>query len=499
MDKLSEGILETLFRNASDGIIILDREGTILDANRRACEMHGFAEGELVGMSGEELVTTRDRHFLRERMERMLKGEALLFETDHLRQDKSPFTVEVSAKAIEVAGRTVIYALHRDVTDKKKLKAHLLHFQKMESLGTLAERIAHEFKNALTVIVGFAELILQDEQLDPATAKYARIIEESARKTTLTVSHLLSFARMDDFMPVPLDINMIVRDTIMLVSKFLHEKIVVREELQESVPCIVGDLGQIEQVLMNLMINAKDAMPEGGDLIVRTSIVDMRPGIPDIPAKVRNGRYVNVVIADTGCGISEEHLPHIFKPFYTTKEKGKGTGLGLAIVYSTIKEHGGYVTVRSETGRGSEFNIYLPLSREKIVTVEDRQTVQFKAPETILVIDDETSVMELIREALLMGGYNVVIYDDPFKGLEYFKENMEAIDLVVSDVSMRGLDGRRLIGNLREIAPEVKIIMMTGLDMEQDKHAVNGLLRKPFGVAELLSIVKNVLDKSEPK
>ena len=497
MVKLSEGILETLFRNASDGIMILDREGTILDANRKACEMHGFAEDELVGMSAEKLVTTRDRPFLWERIERLLKGEVLLFETDHYRMDKSILTVEVSAKAIEVGGRTVIYALQRDITDKKKLQAHLLHFQKMESLGALAEGIAHEFKNTLTVILGFAGLILQDELLDSATVKYASIIEESARKTSLTVSRLLSFARRDVFKPVPLDINMIVRDTIILVSMFVHERIVVKEELQESVPYIVGDAGQIEQVLMNLMVNAKDAMPEGGDLTVRTSIIDIRPGVLDIPATVRNGRYVNVAIADTGCGIGEEHLPHIFKPFYTTKEKGKGTGLGLAIVYSTIKEHGGYVTVRSKAGKGSEFNIYLPLSREKIVTVEDRQTVQFKAPETILVIDDETSVMELIREALLMGGYNVVMYDDPFKGLEYFRENMEAIDLVVSDISMRGLDGRWLIGNFREIVPEVKIVMMTGLNMEQDKGAADGLLRKPFGADELLSIVRDFLDKNE--
>lgn len=493
--KKSETMFMSLFRNANDGIMIRKVDGIIMAVNQRVCEIHGYDDEEMKGMSVYDFILEENRAIFRERQNRLLQGEALLYETTHRRKDGGTVDLEVSTKAFEINGEMVIQSFHRDITEKKRLQAQLLHFQKVETIGTLAGGIAHDFKNSITVILSFAELILQYEEAYPEVASYARIIEQSARKASLTVSRLLSFARKDTFKPEPFQANSLLRDTITIFSKLIKKNIEIREEFTEPLPPIVGDTGQIEQVIMNLLINARDAMMNGGELIIRTSHSVLDTGSLSIPALIRKGDYIHITIEDQGAGISEENLPHIFKPFFTTKEKGHGTGLGLAIVYGIIKDHNGYITVDSTKGKGTVFDIYLPASSVQVICTGEEEVTCFKGPETILIVDDEIALMQPIREFLLGNGYDVIVCDAPAAGLEIFKSSRKPIDLVITDIVMPGMDGFQFTTRLKGIKPDLKVIFMSGYDVNFEKMPNAGFLRKPFLSAELVRMVRDVLDK----
>ncbi len=269
--------------------------------------------------------------------------------------------------------RIIAYdGLIKDITERKqaedekrKLQEQIRQSQKMEAIGTLSGGIAHEFKNFLTVIQGFADIILKDKSLSPDSIKYIGIIEDFADRASQTVSQLLSFARKSEFNPVPLNINSTIENTVDMVSKLFPPKISVKKKLRDSLPSIIGDAVLIEQVLMNLIVNARDAMPAAGEILVETNVVDIESCNLNIPADKVSGDYVNISISDTGTGIPKEHLDRIFEPFYTTKEAGKGTGLGLAIAYGIIRQHNGFIDVCSEPGAGTTFKIYLPLMSSK--------------------------------------------------------------------------------------------------------------------------------------
>ncbi|MCL4457379.1 MAG: ATP-binding protein [Nitrospirae bacterium] len=265
--------------------------------------------------------------------------------------------------------RIVAYdGLIKDITEskhaeeeKRKLQEQLLQSQKMEAIGTLSGGIAHEFKNFLTVIHGFADIILKGKSLSPDSIKYIGIIEDFAKRASQIVSRLLSFARKSEFKPIQLNINSTIENTLDIVSKLFSPKFSIKKNLKDSLPPIIGDAVLIEQVLMNLIVNARDAMPAGGEISVETDVADIESCNLNIPADKVSGDYVNISISDTGIGIPKEHLDCIFEPFYTTKEAEKGTGLGLAIVYGIVRQHNGFIDVCSEPGAGTTFKIYLPL------------------------------------------------------------------------------------------------------------------------------------------
>jgi len=375
----SEQVLRTLFENANDGIVIMDREGNIIRDNPRAREIHGYET--LVGRNVRTLEVDKDLTKWRERMERLLAGESLVFETEHYRKDGTKVSLEVSSRAIEIEGEKYIQSFYRDITERKRLQAQLLHSQKMESIGILAGGIAHDFNNLLTSIRGYADLLLMDEGLDEKVAEKVKQIEISARSASQLVSKLLNFARRKEMEIVPFDLNRVVEDTLTMVSRMIPKNVAVKKELSEPLTSIEGDVSQIEQVLLNLILNAVDAMPEGGEITIRTqeiSLPDRRRYLVHLPP----GRYVHLSVADTGVGIPQEHLPHIFEPFYTTKERGKGTGLGLAMVYGIVKEHKGEITVESKVGEGTVFDIYLPVSEKKAISMSEEGEVRVPPPVT---------------------------------------------------------------------------------------------------------------------
>lgn len=486
----SEAMLNTLFENANDGIVIMEADGTIINVNQKACEIHGADKKSLIGTNIERLEVEGNRRLWRERMERLINGEALLFETVHYRKDGSRISLEVSSKAIEIDGRLLIQSFHRDITEKKRLHAQLLHSQKMESIGTLAGGIAHDFNNILTSILGYTDLIFEHGNVSPEMATKLRVIESSARKGSIMVSKLLSFARRGVIEAAPFNINSVIEDTLEMLARLIPKDISIEKDLDNSIPPVKGDVGQIEQILMNLVINAKDAMPDGGRLAIKTSLVELGGDSLRIAADVKEGPYINLTISDTGAGIPEEHIHRIFEPFFTTKEKGKGTGLGLAMVYGIVKEHEGYITVDSTLGKGTTFNIYLPAVEHFDVAGAEADL----GAKTILVIDDEIPVLETIRETLVKSGFNVIINDNPIRGLEYFKEYSSRIDLVITDIVMPMMDGAELIRNLREVDPDVKIVATTGFSKDIGNVAVEGFLKKPFLSSKLLSVVREVLE-----
>jgi len=494
----SQVMLQTLYDNANDGIVTMDVNGLIISVNEKAMEMYGFSKEQMLGLNISLLEMEKNKNLWEERMHRLIEGESLIFETEHYRKDGSTIVVEVSAKAIRVGGDTFIQSILRDITEKKRLRSQLLHAQKMESIGTLAGGMAHDFNNILSAILGFTDIILHDENPTPSIADKLRVVESSARKGSVLISKLLSFSRRGHMDAVTFNMNDIIEEMTEMLGRLIPKTITVKTELNRDVPAISGDVSQIEQMVMNLVINARDAMPDGGTIRIKTTIASLDDGSLPILAGIRSGSYVHLSIRDTGVGIPEGYLDRIYEPFFTTKDVGKGTGLGLAMVYGIVKDHKGYITVESEQGKGTVFHVYLPTGEAPGALVKEtggRAAIQ--GEEQILVIDDEVPVLELIRQTLQKEGYDIAAFTSPLDAIDYFKSNRDRISLVVTDIVMPDMNGEEIIEAIRELDKEKKIIAITGFSRTLKTELVNGFLRKPFERSSLVTLVKQLMDQQQ--
>jgi PAS domain S-box-containing protein len=494
---MSEQRFRALFDNANDGVVVLDKNGIIINMNNKFCEMHGFDKEALVGTHFRFLEAGDNKEEKDERLKRLLNGESLVFETEHYKRDGSRILLEVSSKGIEIGGELYIQSLHRDITEKKAIQEQLLHSQKMESVGALSGGIAHNFNNFLTAILGYAELLMEYSDLDNDSRQRVKSIESAARKAGVMVSKLLSFARRDTSEILPLNLNDVINDSVKLLEGVLDKRIGLKTTLSNNIPTIEADPSQLEQVIMNLMVNARDAMPDGGLITITTRTAEVKMGRFDMPTYIMPGRYVLLTISDTGCGIPKEIINRIFEPFFTTKEKGKGTGLGLATVYGIIKDHKGYITVQSEVDKGTTFDIYLPVSDKTAYKTMGPQQFSLSGHEKILVVDDEEEVLKFIKDILETHGYKVLPVQNPFTAVDMFKKLSGEIDLVITDIVMPLMQGKELINNLKSIRPDIKIIVISGyIDkiITKDKTMINEFVKKPFEVNQLLSTVRRILD-----
>lgn len=492
---ISEQWYRSVFDNATDGIVVMDKDGKILNVNQRACELHGFDKDKLIGINIGLLEVSDNKEIFDERMSRILNGESLVFESEHYRRDGSRVYLEISSKLIDIGGESYIQSFYRDITEKKKIQEQLMHSQKMESIGTLAGGVAHNFNNILTAILGHAELLVEYSNLDDTSKERVRNIESSARKAGVMVSKLLSFARRDRSEVLPLNLHDVINDTVKLLEGVLDKRIGIKMELSNNLPVVEGDPNQLEQVIMNLIVNARDAMPNGGLITIKTSMVEVKKSIFDMPGYIQPGRYVLLTISDTGHGIPREIINRIFEPFFTTKERGKGTGLGLAMVYGIIKDHKGYISVESEVGKGSTFDVYLPVSDKTIYRAIMPQLISVEGHETILVVDDEEDVLNFIMDLLKSHGYNVLSANNALSAIDIFKNFAGSIQLVITDIVMPLMEGRELIRNLKRIKPDIKIVVVSGYSDETiDKTLIDAFLRKPFEGSHLLSKVRQLLD-----
>jgi PAS domain S-box-containing protein len=491
---------QALFDNATDGIMVLDQNGIIINANDRACDMHGFSKEALVGSHSSLLEVDEKRGEAAERLRRISQGESLVYETEHFKKDGNRIFLEVSSKAIPIHDEVFIQSFQRDITEKKKIQEHLFQAQKMDSIGMLAGGIAHDFNNVLTAILGYTDLIRRDIGANEKVLGRLSVIENASRKAGTMVSQLLGFSRKSEIERVPFDVNDVVRDTVKLLERVIDKRIVLRLALGERLPPIVGDMNQIEQVLMNFMVNARDAMPYGGIITVTSSAIDARPGVDGVPPYVPAGNYVVLSIADTGVGIPEEIQRKIFEPFFTTKERGKGTGLGLAMVYGVVTEHKGFVTVQSKINQGTTFTVYLPVSA-KVTSLPRKQAVlSARGSEMVLLVDDDESVLKFIKEALEKNGYKVIATTNPMSAIDAFTKMHREISLVITDVVMPLLDGRELMKRITEIDPQTRFLTVSGYSKYSEKNddvKPDFFLQKPFDTDELLAMVRRIIDNKK--
>jgi PAS domain S-box-containing protein len=487
---------EALFENATDGIVVLDRDGIIVNANERACEMHGFSKEALVGSHSSLLEVDENRIGAAERLQKLIRGESLVYETVHFKKNGSRIFLEVSSRAIPIHDEVFIQSFQRDITEKKKIQEHLFQAQKMDSIGMLAGGIAHDFNNILTAILGYADLIRRDVGANEKVLGRLGVIESAARKAGRMVSQLLGFSRKSDIDMVPFDINAVVQDTVKMLERVIDKRIVVRLQLSEQLPTVNGDMNKIEQVLMNFMVNARDAMPYGGIITITSNAIDAQPGVAGVPPYIPADRYVVLSVADTGVGIPEEIQRKIFEPFYTTKERGKGTGLGLAMVYGVVTEHKGFVTVQSKVNQGTTFTVYLPVTA-KAPAARRQAVLSVHGNETILLVDDDESVLNYIKAELEKNGYKVIATTNPMSAIDAYSKMSREIALVITDVVMPLIDGRELMKRIAEIHSKARFLTISAYSQhceQGDDLTPDIFLQKPFDAHEVLSAVRRILD-----
>jgi two-component system, cell cycle sensor histidine kinase and response regulator CckA len=501
----SEERFRTIFEQGHLGVALLHLDGKLSVANLGLAHMLGFEAMDFRDKHYADLVHPEDREKGEENFRLMLEGKLprLTVEVRLLRKSGDPLWCQVAFSLLRDAAGNPNFALAiiQDISDKKRselereeLREQLLHSQKMEAIGTLAGGVAHDFNNVLGVILGFASLLRLRLSSEDPVYEPIRMIEQSAERAAGLTRQLLSFAQRGKYQPQAVAIEEILERVVRIATETFDRRIRVETRFASD-PCFVkGDPGQLEQAFLNLCINARDAMPEGGTLTLNADLVTLREGEPALPPQSPTGPYVCTVIKDTGSGIAPHVLERIFEPFFTTKGPGKGTGLGLAVVYGIVNNHGGFIRVASEVGRGSEFAVYLPLMSRHQVRVESKSREAIEpGVGTVLVVDDEPLILAFAEEGLSALGYRVVKAEDGARAYEIYSQRAAEIDFVLMDIVLPGMSGIDAARKLHEINPRVKIILSSGYSgrgkaQEILDAGVVDFIGKPYTV-EMLSRV----------
>ncbi|MGA7626839.1 MAG: PAS domain S-box protein [Candidatus Acidiferrales bacterium] len=460
----------------------------------------GLKPNQIVGLSLPEYFETTDQTFLPiAAHRRAISGEAVTF---HVEWKGGSYTCHVEPLRTAEGELQGAICMALDITDRRQLEEQLRQAQKMEAVGRLAGGIAHDFNNLLMVIQGYADLMAERlSENDPLRRNAEQIQTASQRATSLT-RQLLAFSRKQMLAPKILNIQSVVVEMEKILRRLIGEDIQLETSSAADLGLVKADRSQIEQVILNLAVNARDAMPEGGRLTIETANVELDASYSHTPAVLAPGKYVMLAVTDNGCGMDAETQAHIFEPFFTTKEKGKGTGLGLATVYGIVKQSGGYVWVYSEPGRGTSFKVYLPrIDEEKSRQNRDAEPKMRAIPrgsETVLLVEDEKGVRELAREYLEMTGYSVIEAENGHTALELAAMHVGEIHLLMTDVVMPGISGRELAERVRSIRPGTKVLFMSGYaDQAVVSHGIldtdSALLQKPFTMAALASKLREIL------
>ncbi len=426
-----------------------------------------------------------------------------------VRRVRPDFIVEnTSVPVFDSGGRVVrMVEIIRDITEKQHLEAQLLQAQKMEAVGTLAGGISHDFNNILTGILGFTQLLINRESVDEQSLSYLRRIEHEVRRASDLTSQLLTFSRRMDSRRKPVDLNKSVEQTTRILSRTLPKTIEINTSLQPDLPLINADPTQVEQILMNLAINARDGIlekEEHGTIRISTKMADLGPDFCRFHVGANPGRYALLKIKDTGIGIPADTIPRIFDPFFTTKEPGKGTGLGLAMVYGLVKAHDGYIDVHSIPGEGTVFDIYLPVISDPPADEsghDQGKTSWHGGSETILLVDDEDTILTLGRTVLEEQGYRVLTGTDGQEALEIYRST-PGIDLVILDLNMPRMNGIECLRELAKINPGIRVIICSGYSPDKlipdvMQHVTANFLSKPFEMKKLLDLVRKMLDEQQ--
>jgi two-component system cell cycle sensor histidine kinase/response regulator CckA len=485
---------EVILKSMAEGILEITPEGKIVYTNPKAISLIDRTEDQLLSLDFTDLFHESDRQKIKAHL-------TAIHRTSQPIAVNGPLTLngkEVSLHLLPVIDemqRSIIVIL-TDVSEKKRMEAQLVQAQKMEAIGTLAGGIAHDFNNLLMVIQGNASLMLLD--MNPAHPYYEmlRTIEKQVQSGSKLTSQLLGYARKGRYELKPIDLNQLVADTSEAFGRTRKNITLHRELAQDLLPC-EADQGQIQQVLMNLFVNATDAMPMGGDLYLKTNNVTDKE-IEGRFYRPAPGNYVRLTVTDSGVGMESKVLGRIFDPFFTTKELGRGTGLGLASTYGIVKGHGGYIEVESEKGHGSTFKVYLPASGKQVQKTTKPSVPISKGIGTVLLVDDEEVILDVSEKVLKVLGYKVLVARSGAEAIEMFKKHQDSIDLVLLDIIMPHMGGGEVYDRLKEISSEVKVLLLSGYSIDGEASKImargcNGFIQKPFDMMQLSESIRAIL------
>lgn len=500
--------LESVLYNAPDAVITLDASHHVTEWNPGAERIFGYTHDEAIGTDLDDLITRKEAvNEAKMLTHHILSGNRVTpRELVRYRRDGTEVAVIASGSPIIIDGKLQgLVVVYTDITglkqaeeEKRRLGLQLQQAQKMEAIGTLSAGIAHNFNNLLMTIQGNTSLILL--KTDPSHPNYVRLrnIEKAVESGSKLNSQLLGYAREGSYEVKLLDMNRLITE-ILDTFAVTKREVRVHRQLGRDIWMIMGDKGQIEQVLLNLFINAVDAMPKGGDLFVKTEKATDQ-NLIGRPYHVKPGKYVLITLRDTGIGMDEKTMERIFDPFFTTKGLSGGTGLGLASLYGIIKAHRGYIDVKSKRGRGTTFSIYLPASGKKLRKEHERTSEIVIGNETVLLVDDEEMNLDVGMQMLEALGYKVLVARGGKEAIDVYKDNMDDICVVILDMVMPDMAGEETYERLKETNPSVKVLLSSGYSIKGRAHRImvkgcDGFIQKPFGMKDISQKIRDILNR----
>jgi two-component system cell cycle sensor histidine kinase/response regulator CckA len=503
----SEERYRELFDSINDLVYTHDLDGKFLSINPTPFQRLGYSTEEIIGRPITDFLPTENHQaFIEEYLtsiEHTTLAEGVL---RILAKDRTPHYIEYRNSLVRPEGETAyVSGMGRDVTERilaerelRDLEEQLLQAQKMEAIGNLAGGVAHDFNNILQAVSGYIELLRTSrEPIDP-NHSYLAEIETVVKSATGLLRQLLTFSRREKIPLQPLDLNQEVRQTVGILKRTIPRMIDIQTRLAEDLKPANANQTQLEQVIMNLVTNAKDAMPQGGRLVISTRNVTLDEKFTRPLVGVEPGEYLCLTVSDTGQGMDPETLQHIFEPFFTTKDPGRGTGLGLSTVYGIIKRHGGHITCFSAPGQGTTFHVYLPALEQMEVTAEPREAEPVTGgQETILLVDDEPAILKIARDILERYGYSVLTARSGEEALKIYGDQAADIGAVVLDLNMPGMGGPACLEELRRLNSRAKVLVASGYTPDEQqgvRDLADGLLSKPYRLTDLLRKVREVLD-----
>jgi PAS domain S-box-containing protein len=487
---------------ADSAIVITDRAGVIQWANLAFTTLTGYTQAEALGKNSSLLKSGKhEPAFYKSLWDTILSGRVWRGEMANRRKNGSVYSEEMTITPVR-DGRGEIghfIAIKQDITERKKLQAQLLRTQRLESVGRLASGIAHDLNNLLSPML-LAPQLLRESIQDPDLCSLLDLIETNARRGSDIIKQLLTFGRGVESERVPVQLRALVLDMAGIIRETFPKNITTRRETPAEAWLVKGDATQLHQILMNLCVNARDAMPEGGTLTLKLENQDIDESFARMIPGARPGRYVCLSVTDTGQGIAPEHLDKIYDPFFTTKELGQGTGLGLSTVLGIVQSHGGFIQVQSQPGHGTQFKVYLSASETAAASPASQadQPILQGHGELVLMVDDEESVRQVTRQFLECNGYRMIEAENGTTAVVQYAAHQQQVQVVVTDLIMPVMDGPAFIQVLRRMNPQVRVIVMSG---QQDKPGLPADLRipdearlaKPFSGAMLLQTLHRVL------
>ena len=497
----TKNLLQNIIDSSIDGITATDLQGRIISTTPNMKDMIGYDQRELIGKKVNIFYGKGIEDEKKIMKELMAKGELRNHEIKLIRKDGGLIDISISASILrnekgEIIGTLGIY---RDITGKKRLGSKLQQAQKMESIGTLAGGFAHDFNNLLMGIQGRTSLMLMDTDSSHPHLRHLRGIEEYVKSAADLAKQLLGFARGGKYEVKPTDLNELIKRSSEMFGRTKKE-ITIYRKYQKGIRMAKVDQGQIEQVLLNLYVNAWQAMPGGGELYLETQNITLDEDFSKA-YQVEPGRYVKISITDTGVGMDEATQQRIFEPFFTTKVMGRGTGLGLASVYGIIKNHGGIIDAYSKKGEGATFTIYLPASEKEVIKEEELPEAVLKGTETVLLVDDEDMIIDVGEEILKTLGYKLLTAKSGKEAVELYEKNQDRIDMVILDMIMPDMDGGETYDRMKEMNPDIKVLLSSGYSIngkatEILERGCNDFIQKPFNMRQLSQKLRDILDKT---